>query len=219
MKIKGFTLTEVLITLGIIGVIAALTIPQLYSRTRNAHLGAQLANAISTIENATGLYIYDQNVRNLSQLNAVPSPKTLLQTLADNKYIKLSTVNTSDLPSGLPDTCTTAFSLPDKSIIGACSDTAVSAFNNAAGQQIFFLSSTSANQDTAIEGLDFFIMTLAADGLIYLPGRDYDADAACTELDGGAGCAGKIASNGWKVDKKIYKTTTSTDKGSGDTKK
>ena len=205
MKIKGFTLTEVLITLGIIGVISALTIPQLYNRTRNAHLGAQLASAISTIETATGLYIYDKNVRNLGQLATVPSPKTLLQTLATNKYIKMSSFAAADLPSGIPDECGNAYSLPDKSIIGSCSEDAVSTFNNAKGQELFFLSSASINQKKVIEGFDFFRMTIASDGLIYLPGRDYDTNAACTELDGGAGCAGKIAANGWKVDSKIYK--------------
>lgn len=206
MKIKAFTLTEVLITLGIIGVIAALTIPQLYSKTRNAHLGAQLANAISTIETATGLYIYDKNVRNLGQLSSVPSPTTLLQTLATNKYIKMSSIADADLPSGLPDGCGNAYSLPDKSIIGSCSKEAVVAFANAKGKEIFFLSSASINQKKVIEGLDFFRMTIASDGLIYLPGRDYDTTTAtCTELDGGAGCAGKIAANGWKVDSKIYK--------------
>ncbi len=202
MKIKGFTLTEVLITLGIIGVIAALTIPQLYSRTRNAHLGAQLAHGISTIETAAGLYIYDKNVRKLTQLETVPSPTTLLQTFAADKYIKMSSF--SDLPDGLPDGCGSAYSLPDKSIIGSCSNSAVTDFNGSKGQEIFLLSSMSVNQKKVIEGLDFFRMTIAGDGLIYLPGRDYDSGATCTELEGGAGCAGKIAANGWKVDKKIY---------------
>ena len=59
---KGFTLAEVLITLGIIGIVAALTMPQLFNRTRNSHLGAQFASTISTLENAIGVYLYDNNV-------------------------------------------------------------------------------------------------------------------------------------------------------------
>lgn len=38
MSFKGFTLAEVLITLGIIGVVAAMTMPALINATKNAEL-------------------------------------------------------------------------------------------------------------------------------------------------------------------------------------
>lgn len=38
MHKKGFTLAEVLITLGIIGVVAALTMPTVLNKTKNAEL-------------------------------------------------------------------------------------------------------------------------------------------------------------------------------------
>ena len=40
-KLRGFTLSEVLITLGIIGVVAALTIPTLMYNTQNKVLSTQ----------------------------------------------------------------------------------------------------------------------------------------------------------------------------------
>ena len=93
---KGFTLAEVLITLGIIGVIAALTIPQLFNNTRNAHLGSQYAKTISTLENSIGTYLYDNNVKNLVQLSsdetAPKTPSQLLSTLHSEKYIKMTPV-------------------------------------------------------------------------------------------------------------------------------
>ena len=52
MKKLGFTLAEVLITLGIIGVVAALTAPALVMSSRNQANGARLSTAISNLENA-----------------------------------------------------------------------------------------------------------------------------------------------------------------------
>ena len=52
MKKYGFTLAEVLITLGILGVIAALTIPGLMLDSRRAQIGPKLAAAVSAFEQA-----------------------------------------------------------------------------------------------------------------------------------------------------------------------
>lgn len=52
MKKFGFTLAEVLITLGIIGVVAALTTPSLVQNSRNEANGAKLAVVVSNLENA-----------------------------------------------------------------------------------------------------------------------------------------------------------------------
>jgi len=42
---KGFTLAEVLVTLGIIGVVAALTLPGILTDTTSAQIGPKLAKA------------------------------------------------------------------------------------------------------------------------------------------------------------------------------
>lgn len=52
---KGFTLAEVLITLGIIGVVAAMTIPILISNTRGARYRAQFKKTLSTMNQAVKL--------------------------------------------------------------------------------------------------------------------------------------------------------------------
>jgi len=49
---KGFTLAEVLITLGIIGVVAAITLPSLLADTASAQIGPKLAKAVSMFEQA-----------------------------------------------------------------------------------------------------------------------------------------------------------------------
>ena len=48
----GFTLAEVLITLGIIGVVAAMTIPTLIANTNSAKFRAQFKKTLSTLNQA-----------------------------------------------------------------------------------------------------------------------------------------------------------------------
>ena len=48
-KYKGFTLAEVLITLGIIGVVAAITIPTLIANTNSQKIRTQFKKTISTL--------------------------------------------------------------------------------------------------------------------------------------------------------------------------
>ena len=65
-RVKGFTLAEVLITLGIIGVVAALTAPALVQNAGNAKIGPTLAKVKTTIENANQQILYDNEASKLS---------------------------------------------------------------------------------------------------------------------------------------------------------
>lgn len=56
---KAFTLAEVLITLGIIGVVAAITLPSVINNTKNKELYAQLQKAYSVLQNAINRMNYD----------------------------------------------------------------------------------------------------------------------------------------------------------------
>lgn len=51
-QLKGFTLAEVLITLGIIGVVAAITIPSLISKVQRAQIEAQVKENYSSVAQA-----------------------------------------------------------------------------------------------------------------------------------------------------------------------
>ncbi len=52
---KAFTLAEVLITLGIIGVVAAITIPNLVSKCREQVVETELQKAFSIISQTIGM--------------------------------------------------------------------------------------------------------------------------------------------------------------------
>lgn len=97
MKKRGFTLAEVLITLGIIGIIAALTAPSLIISSRNEATAAKLATVMSNVENAFTTAIIKENVDTLTETSFwVKSDKdaTALDTAQFagnlNKYIHLN---------------------------------------------------------------------------------------------------------------------------------
>ena len=56
-KISGFTLAEVLITLGIIGVVAAMTMPTLMNSTQGAQYKAAYKKALSALSQAVTLNV------------------------------------------------------------------------------------------------------------------------------------------------------------------
>ena len=100
MKKRGFTLAEVLITLGIIGVVAALTAPSLVMNSRNESNAAKLAVTMSNLENAFTNAIIQEDVDDLCKTSIwvtyiTPNPSS--QTINPaalvgnlNKYIHLN---------------------------------------------------------------------------------------------------------------------------------
>ena len=66
MKKFGFTLAEVLITLAIIGVIAAVTLPTLNANTAMASIGPKLGKAVSVFEQANQSMLTEKSVDSLT---------------------------------------------------------------------------------------------------------------------------------------------------------
>ncbi len=67
MKIKAFTMAEVLIVLTILGVIAALTLPALNANIQKQQTGPALMRAISTLETANALVSQEQDFYNFAE--------------------------------------------------------------------------------------------------------------------------------------------------------
>ena len=86
----GFTLAEILITLGIIGVVAAMTIPTLIENTRNKELQVQLKKTYSEL-NQISMQFMNDHEQSISDFVAEDylknrNAKTFIAEL--NKYIK-----------------------------------------------------------------------------------------------------------------------------------
>lgn len=86
MKKFGFTLTEVLITLGIIGVIAAITTPALHRGTGQAKIGPALAKFANTMETASSQLLNETGLPLLT--NITNDSVTLMDRLSE--YIIMS---------------------------------------------------------------------------------------------------------------------------------
>lgn len=68
-KTKAFTLAETLITLGIIGIVAAITIPILYNNYQKHQYIVGLKKAYSTLQNGFKLYMASEGITDLSKTN------------------------------------------------------------------------------------------------------------------------------------------------------
>lgn len=67
---KGFTLAEVLITLGIVGIVAVLTIPSVMKNYKNRLYTAQLEKVYAQISDATQAIMNDEHVDNFYETKA-----------------------------------------------------------------------------------------------------------------------------------------------------
>lgn len=94
---KGFTLAEVLITLGIIGIVAAMTIPTLMNKTNDAELKTAAKKAFSVANQAylmaanenggsLGLYKASMNTQALVKFNALKSQLKVTNECAYNGH-------------------------------------------------------------------------------------------------------------------------------------
>ena len=101
MKFKfGFTLAEVLITLGIIGVISALTLPTFTANVTDAQIGPKLGKAVEVFENGAVAYLNEHGYSRLSDIpteNGASRSYSIMNALRANiKYSNaLATKNDS----------------------------------------------------------------------------------------------------------------------------
>lgn len=65
MRKKGFTLAEILVTLGIIGVVSALTFPTVTQDITKQKVGPSLAKAVNTLEKANASLLKNTNTRSI----------------------------------------------------------------------------------------------------------------------------------------------------------
>ena len=84
----GFTLAEVLITLGIVGVVASMTLPTLNNNVQKQSYEAGAKKAYNIISNAVGMYMVDQGTDDLTETPLYNNQDGLRAFV--NKYFRVS---------------------------------------------------------------------------------------------------------------------------------
>ncbi len=105
---KAFTLSEILITLGIIGVVAAITIPTIIQKTQKQETYSKLLKAQSTLSNIASA---ERNDNGGSFSGLVPTSGDFFKLFSSNmKTIKLC-YGSSDSPKCYVDADDTIYNL------------------------------------------------------------------------------------------------------------
>ena len=83
---KGFTLAEVLIALGIVGVLAALTLPTLQANAQKKTIGTAVMKAVQQLENAHKMLLNENDVASLDTVCGSKYPECLSKYLGLAKF-------------------------------------------------------------------------------------------------------------------------------------
>lgn len=212
-KFFGFTLAEVLITLGIIGVVAALTLPTLISNHRKKVYSTQLKKAVNTVLNANKLMLAEAGVDSLNDVDfyqhVTRGSSTTMDSLA-RKYFNIA----KDVTNLRSSNDEYKYLLN----INHYSHNTTDYFSNVSGH-IYLLSTADGadlffndkyvyidvngyNKRPNTVGLDFFLLVLNTDGTIAR--RAYNQSKEWC-LSGGttyhtpAGCLEQVMRDNWEI--------------------
>jgi prepilin-type N-terminal cleavage/methylation domain-containing protein len=225
---KAFTLAEVLITLGIIGVVAAITLPTLIQNYKKQVYVNQLKKSVSTIEQGLKKMIADEGVDNLMQ---VPELEHCLWSVENHpyymKYFKAVVVKPDSLyPDGyyyingehqdywwlFGDSANDSFYFNDGSLVSF----AINTTNNGIYAGYVFIDINGDKKLPNKLGRDMFYFAVLYNGNLTPMYADIGGNSDywrkstiyCGTPDSstipanteGNGCAARIIENGWKMD-------------------
>ena len=224
---RGFTLAEVLITLGIIGVISALTIPTFVSNAENKANAAKLSSLITDVQNAFTNMITSEAVLDMEETEFGQNT-----TISDyvgragilSKYLKLagsdnnfSNFYNSETIAHIGNTTATQISFEDIYQLknGALlfydldpktknnANTAVTSVDSSIGLVSIDVNGAAKPN---LWGRDVFQFMLGSDGILYPAGstdyqhvRNDKSAVACKVGDNTIGCTNTLIQDGFKV--------------------
>lgn len=222
----AFTLAEVLITLGIIGVVSALTLPTLINNYKKQVWVTQLKKSITVTANNLKYILSQYEVESLCDTPIAECPANKGVFIIGDKYGE--SLNLSEAPSNslfskaLSDICSNehlckAFMLPDGSCIATASD-----YGGSWVAALGFLVDVNCDKLPNKYGRDRFVFAYDKDGNLFREAdlyyngsddveailnfcenyKDYEDLASSTEAGVAAllgACTLKIVRDGWKM--------------------
>ncbi len=210
----GFTLAEVLVTLGIIGVVSAMTVPTLMQNYQKKSYVTQLHKVYNEIQQASLQYITDRNALNLKEagLNSNSAAETFVRT-----YFKVvqecdsmdDCFASADEYKKLTGTTVDGYGRSHKSFVLANGAAIRPIISGDTGAVLNIGVDINGKQGPNILGRDLFWFYLYSDGIIDDYGtsapltkekREENYNNSCNNTSGGAGgCFGKILNDNWEM--------------------
>lgn len=215
MKKRGFTLAEVMIALGLIGVIASLTIPTFIANSRNKANASKLATTISAVENAFTSMISAEMANDLTETD-FGSDKSEANL---GKFLKLdgsTTTLNSYYGTGSPfTTLSKAGSQPAVTRIFRTKNGAFLIYNDSAiavpdddshlGSIGQLTIDVNGSAKPNVWGRDVFYFRVGNDGILYPAGGDKfkamepDSAMSCSGTTKNQGCTAKLIEDNYEI--------------------
>ena len=177
-KFKAFTLAEVLVTLGIIGVVSAMTVPTLMQNYQRQSYVTQLHKIYNEFGQAAERYKADNNLVSIREGRIIGNADELNAFL--KRYFKVVKANEDVNHDGVVD---------ENDVI---SDTGANA-----GMAISIEVDINGTKGPNIAGRDLFSFDIAPDGLV-LDSKRTDSSTVDTAHAWPVGI-GKIIADGWQM--------------------
>ncbi len=201
----AFTLSEVLVTLAIIGVISALTVPTLVNGYQKKAYSVQLRKTVLDITNAFDMYLTEEGKAKLSATGAFKKQADL------NTFIKehFKIINTcSSTETGICfaanynkiDGGSATYSCSgDSFVLGSSAAVCMTLAEDKS--YITIQVDTNGTEGPNVGGRDMFVAYLRPDGQIYpcTSGECTNALATCTGSNIGSQCYGLLLESNWDM--------------------
>lgn len=217
---KAFTLSEILITLGIIGVVAAMTMPVLITNYQKQVTASKLKQTYSILSQAlerSRAENGDPDNWDFGGVSGQPQNAAAMKTAADNflnnyllKYIqnKKFVSKSYDIyplngvgQNKLPNQFSSAYILKNGTLVSAW-------FNNNGKvvTDIFFTVDLNSSSGPNVYGKDIFFMNITSNNKLYKfdfynwsNNREYILNENCNKQKSGMTCGKLIQIDGWKI--------------------
>ena len=179
MKKFGFTLAEILVSVAIVGVMAALTLPTLRTNTTNAQIGPKLAKAVSTFEQANESLLSSMSSDSLSDAGLINDPDVYIRNLRN--FLKITSLR-GDNTFVTKDNMVFQIVFNDEDDLDEWAGLPV--YRQEVGNVIVCLNVRKENEDEWLWGTDTFAFSFWNDGSLRpWGGTNWNEEA--TSADGG----------------------------------
>lgn len=225
MKKFGFTLAEMLITLSVVGIVSALTLPMFVMNTQYKTYAAKLSATITALETAFSNIIVDEENENIHDIENWYNEEKIgkfIKFLVHEKDVAVDgQILSKEAYPDLKENDIFAKTIDDEVYLDETIENSIkSAFTLKNGNTIFIMDNNKVIIDVAkgkpnIVGRDIFVFYLEEDGKLYPYGSKYlttinsdyeywkdsrDIDYACNDTKKGAGCTARLVENNFVID-------------------